>query len=202
VDRRLRSPLKVALAVVVNVCWTAGTAAVMIAAVLGVMWANPHAQSPGPDGPSGSGIVVHTEVTAIWLPQALLDLARQQGGPPEFRSTEELQTFLRRSGCTAAWYALTYRHYLVNGQSAEMTQTRLLSDAAEYLEELQAVMATSAGKPPRSEGSDFSHTRVEVIPDRMQGIDRREAIARLMAGPVAGDENSPTGGTDSMRRPE
>jgi hypothetical protein len=36
-DRRLRSPLNVALAVVVNLCWTVGTAAVMIAAVLGLM---------------------------------------------------------------------------------------------------------------------------------------------------------------------
>jgi hypothetical protein len=202
VDRPARGTLKVALTAVVNLCWTVGTAAAMIAAVLGLMWADPHAQSPGPEGPSGSGIVVHTEVTAIWLPQALLDLARQQGGPPEFGSTEELQTFLRRSGCTPAWYALTCRHYQVNGQSAGITQTRLLSDAADHLDELQAVMATAAGKPPRFEGSDFSHARVEVIPDTLQGIDRCEAIARLMAEPVAGDDNSPAGGTDSMRRPE
>jgi hypothetical protein len=186
----------------VNLCWTVGTAAAMIAAVLGLLWADPHAQAPGPEGPSGSGIVVHTEVTAIWLPQALLDLARQQGGPPEFRLTEELQTFLGRSGCTTAWFALTYRFHQVNGQSAELTQTRLLSDAADHLEELQAMMATAAGRPSHFEGKNFSHARVDVIPDSMQGIDRREAIARLMAGPIAGDEYSPTRGPDSVRRPE
>jgi hypothetical protein len=99
---------------VVNLCWTVGTAAAMIAAVLGLLWADPHAKAPGPEEPSGSGIVVHTEVTAIWLPQALLDLARQQGCPLEFRSTEELQAFLGRSGCTTAWFALTYRYHQVN----------------------------------------------------------------------------------------
>jgi hypothetical protein len=83
-----------------------------------------------------------------------------------------------------------------------MTQTRLLSNAADHLEEFQAVMATAAGRPSHFEGKDFSHTTVEVMPDRMQGIDRREAIGRLRAGPVAGNENSPAGGTDSVRIPE
>jgi hypothetical protein len=83
-----------------------------------------------------------------------------------------------------------------------MTQTRLLSDAADHLEEFQAVITTAAGRPSHFEGKDFSHARVDVIPDSMQGIDRREAIARLMAGPVAGDEDSATRGPDSVRRPE
>jgi hypothetical protein len=186
----------------VNLCWTVGTAAVMIAALLGLTWVDPHAQAPGPEGQPGSGIIVHTEVTTIWLPQALLDLARQQGGPPEFRSAEELQTFLGRSGCTTAWFALTYRHYQVNGQTGEMTQTRLLNEAADHLDELQAVMATAAGRPPHFEDKDFSHSRVEVIPETLRTVNPREAITRLMAGPVAGDENSRTGGTDSMRTTE
>jgi hypothetical protein len=202
VDRRLRCPLRAALTAVVNLCWTVGTAAAMIVALLGLMWAGPHALAHGPEGPPTWGIVVHTEVTAIWLPRALLDLARQQGGPPEFRSTEELQTFLGRSGCTAAWYALTCRGYQANGLSGEMTQTRLLSDAADHLEELRTVMATAAGKPPRFEGPDFSHARVAVIPDTMQGIDRREAITRLMAEPVVGEKSSPSGSLDSPGRTE
>jgi hypothetical protein len=114
-------------------------------------------------------------------------------------SPEELQTYLGQYGWTAAWYALTCRSYQVNGESGEITQFRLLSEAADHLEELQAVMATAAGRPPRFEGSDFSHTRVEVIPESLRTVNPREAITRLMAGPVAGEENSPTGGTDCMR---
>jgi hypothetical protein len=200
VDRRLRSPLKRALTAIVNLCWAVGTAAAMIAAVLGLMWAGHHAQGPGQEAYSGSGIVVHTDVTAIWLPRPLLDLVRQQGRPAVVGSPEELQTYLGRYGWTAAWYAMTCRGYQANGDSGEITQTRLLNGAAEHLEEVEAVLATAAGRPPQFERSDFSHARVKVIPDTLQGIDRCEAITRLMAGPTAGDENSPTGGPDSARR--
>ena len=48
----------------------------------------------------------------------------------------------------------------------------------------------------------FSHARVEVIPDTLQAVDPREAITRLMAEPVVGDESSPAGGLDSTRRTE
>jgi hypothetical protein len=118
------------------------------------------------------------------------------------RSFEELQTDLGRNGWRAAWYALTYRGHQVNGGSGEITQIRRLSEAADHLDELQAVMATAAGRPPRSGGRDFSHARVEVIPDTLRALDPREAITRLMAEPVAGDESWPTGGLDSTRRTE
>jgi hypothetical protein len=61
-------------------------------------------------------------------------------------------------------------------------------------------MATAAGRPFHFEGSDFSHARVDVIPDSMQSIDRREAIARLMAGQDTIDGNSPARGPDLTRR--
>jgi hypothetical protein len=201
-DRRLRTPLKVALTAIVNMCRTVSTAAAMIVAILGLMWAGHHARGPGQERDPGSGIVVHTKVTAIWLPRALLDLAQQQGGPAVDRSPEELQTYLGRYGWTAAWYALTCRGYQANGESGEITQTRLLNDAADHLEELQAVLATAAGRPPRFERVDFSHARVEVIPDTLQSVDRREAITRLMAKPVAGEKSSHAGDPDRTRRPE
>jgi hypothetical protein len=135
VDRRLRSPLKMALTAIVNLCWAVGTAAAMIAAVLGLMWAGHHAQGPGQEGHPGAGIVVHTEVTTIWLPRALLDLARQQGGVEVDRSPEELQTYLGRCGSTAAWYPLTYRGHQVNGGFGEFTQIRRLGEAADHLDE-------------------------------------------------------------------
>ena len=65
-----------------------------------------------------------------------------------------------------------------------MTQIRRLSEAADHLDELQAVMATAAGRPPQLETRDFSHARIKVIPDTMQSMDPREAITRLMAEPV------------------
>jgi hypothetical protein len=211
-DRRLPSTLQdpfrergtrsTVLTAAVNLLWTVGAASAVIASVLGLMWAGPPSDVPAPIGPPGSGIVLKTKVTAIWMPRALRDLARHQAGPPVDSSPEELQTYLARNGWSAAWYALTYRGHQVNGESGEITQIRRLSEAADHLDELQAVMATAPGRPPRFEGRALSHARVEVIPDALQALDPREAITRLMAEPVVGEKSSPTGGLDSTRRTE
>ena len=190
------------LTAAVNLLWTVGTASVMIAPVLGLMWAGPPTEATAPEGPLSPGTIVRTEVIAIWMPRALRDLARHQAGPPVDSSPEELQTYLARNGWRAAWYALTYRGHQVNGESGEITQIRRLSGVADHLDELQAVMATAAGRPPRFEGGDFSHARVEVIPDTLQAVEPRAAITRLMAEPVVGDQSSPTGSLEFPRRTE
>ena len=111
-----------------------------------------------------------------------------------------LRTFKEDTPCEG--YALTYRVHQVNGEFQEITQIRHLSKAADHLDELQAVMATAAGREPRYEGRVFSHARVEIIPDTLQAVDPRDAITRLMAEPSVGGRSSPTGGLDSARRPE
>src|SRR5262249_51624127 len=115
---------------------------------------------------------------------------------------EELQTYLGRNGWRAAWYALTYRGHQVNGGFEEITQIRRLSEAADHPDELQAVMATAAGRPTRFEGRDLSHARGRVLPHALQALDPREAITRLMAEPLVGEKRSPTGGLDATRRTE
>jgi hypothetical protein len=146
--------------------------------------------APGPEGPSGSGIVVHIQVTAICLTRALLDLARQQTGTSMHRRPEEIQTCLARNGWGAAWYALTYRGHQVRGGFAELTQIRRVSEAAEHLDELQSVLAKAAGRPPKNESVDFSPALVVIIPDELQNVDPCEAIRRLMAGQVAEEKGS------------
>ena len=169
---RERGTRSAGLTAAVNLFWAVGTASAMIAPVLGLMWAGPPSEAPAPEGPPGSGIVLRTDVIAM------------------DRSLEKL------------WYALTYRGHQVNGESGEITQIRRLSGVADHLDELQAVMATAAGRPPRFEGPDLSHARVEVIPDTLQGVDPHEAVIRLMAEPDVRDRSSPTGGLDSTRRTE
>jgi hypothetical protein len=164
--------------------WTWGTAAAVIASIVWLAGVEHHAGEPDPEDRPGSGTTIQTEVTAIWVPQALCDLERHDADPPIDRSLERLQTCLARSGWRDAWYALTYRGHQANSGFAEITQIRPLSDAADHLDELQAVMATAASRPPRCGPRDFSHARVKVIPDTMQAMDPREAITRLMAEPV------------------
>jgi hypothetical protein len=211
-DRRLLSALQdpflqlgtrsTVLTAVVNLFWAVGAASTVIAPVLGLMWAGLPAEAPAPEEPRGSGIVLRTEVTTIWMPRALRDLARHRANPPVDCSPEELQTYLGRNGWSPAWYALTYRGHQVNGAFGDITWIRRLSEAADYLDELQAVMATAAGWPPRDEGRDFSNARIEVIPETLQAVDPREAITRLMADPAPGEKSAPSGGPDSTRRTE
>jgi hypothetical protein len=117
-------------------------------------------------------------------------------------SGEELKTYLRRNGWSAAWYALTYLGHPVNGGYGEITQIRRLSEAADHFDEHQAVMATAAGRPPRFEGGKFSRARVEVFPESLQAVDPREAITRLMAEPVVGEKSSLPGAPDCTRKTE
>ena len=158
------------------------TAAIMIASLVSLTWVGDHAGAPDADTPPGSGIVVHIEITAVWLPRALVDQARRRNGLPVVCSPDELRTCLERNGWPDPWFALTCRGYQVTGQSSEWTQIRWLTQAADHLGDLQAVMATAAGRPPRCEETDFSHARIEVIPDSLQAVEPREAIKRLLSG--------------------
>jgi hypothetical protein len=157
------------------------TAVVTIACLVGLTWVSHHAGAPDPEPARGSGIVVFTEITAVWIPQPLLDLARDPGGSPLGRSPEAVRAYLGRHGWRDPWYALTYRFLQVNGELGGLTQVRDLSDSPDDLDELQAVMATAAGRPPRFESRDFALARIEVGPDALQGVEPREAITRLMA---------------------
>jgi hypothetical protein len=68
---RERGTRSTVLNAAVNILWTIGTASAMIAPVLGLVWAGPPGEAPDPQGPPSSGIVLRTEVTAIWMPRAL-----------------------------------------------------------------------------------------------------------------------------------
>jgi hypothetical protein len=160
----------------------------VIAPVLGLTWASmtwrgPPAEAPAPEGPPDSGIVVAIEVTAIWIPQALCDLARHQAGPLVNCSPEEAQTHLARKGWRVAWYARTFRAHQVNGEFDEITQIRWLSESADHLDEFQSMIATAAGRPARFGSGDFPPPRVLIIPDTLQNADPREAITQLLADP-------------------
>jgi hypothetical protein len=167
---------------VVPLFQTVGTAAVLVAGLCGLFWVGFHAGSPTlPDQP-GSGIIVRTEATAVWIPRALLDLARCKckARPAVIRSPGELRTYLEHRGMNAAWYALVYRGYQVNGESAEITQVHRMSEAPAHMEEFQDVLAAAAGNGLRYGSRDFSHVMVGIIPDTLQAADPLEAVTKLL----------------------
>jgi hypothetical protein len=100
----------------VNLFWTVGTASTVIAPVLDLLWAAPPTAVPARGGSLGSGIVLRTEVTTIWLPRALRDLARLKAGKSGDRFPEDLKTYLGPNWWETAWYAFCYRGHQVNGR--------------------------------------------------------------------------------------
>jgi hypothetical protein len=131
------------LATAVNFFWTAGSALAVTAPILvlnwvGMMRRDSPAEAPAAEEPPGSGIVLRTEITWIWVPQALCDLARQRADPLVALSPQELQTQLARKGWRDGWYAFSYRGHQINGRYGDITQIRLLIEAADHLEELQS----------------------------------------------------------------
>ena len=179
-SNRSHSSLSIVIAAIATLSQTAGVAVVTIAGGFGLTWVSFGAGSPGPEDPPNSGIVVRTEVTALWIPRALHDVAQGEAGATVFHSPEALQTELERRGLNDAWYALTYRGYQVNGDSAEITQVRRISEAPAHIEEFQYMMATAAGHPPRHEGREFSQVKVGIIPDTLLTANPLNAVSQLV----------------------
>lgn len=119
-------------------------------------------------------------MAALWIPRALRNVAQGESGAPVFCSPAALQTELKRRGMKDAWYALTYRGYQVNGDSAKIIQVRRISEAPAHIEEFQDMMATAARNPPRHEGGELSQVKVEIIPDRLLTANPLEAVSQLV----------------------
>lgn len=200
--RRLRhAGTSTRMAVAADFQWTL-VAAVAAVSILVLMRAEPRTGAPPVDDPPGSGVVERTVVTAVWVPSAFLDLARQQAGTSTAHPPEELLLSIERHGLRKSWYALTYRGYQRDGKSAEITQVRLLSDAADHVDELRDVLATVSGGAPRHESPDDTPAVVVVIPDALLGVDPLEAIAQLRAGHAARDGAPHEGGFVKSRPSE
>jgi hypothetical protein len=179
-SNRSHSSLSIVIAAIARLSQTVGVAVVTVAGCVGLTWVSFGAGSPGPEDPPNSGIIVRTEVTALWIPQAIHDVAQSEAGATVFHCPEALQTELERRGLNDAWYALTYRGYQVNGDSAEITQVRRISEAPDHLEEFQDMMATAAGHPPRHEGREFSQVKVGIIPDTLLTANPLKAVSQLV----------------------
>jgi hypothetical protein len=187
---RTRAIRSTVLTAALNFFWTFGAVSVVIVGVICLNWTAPPAKEPARAEPPGSGIILRTEVTTIWVPGALRDRARHPSGLATDHVAVELETYLVENGWGSAWYALTYRGHRADGGFAEITLVRRLSGAADHRDEFQAVMATVAGRPSLCELGDFSHAAVEVIPDALKGVDPHEAMSALLAGGRARDQGS------------
>lgn len=132
------------------------------AAILGPAREPLEAANPFPEASPGEGIVVRTEVTAVWLPRALL---LHQADLAAVRSREQLESYLTLHGLRATSYALTYRGHQVDGGSADLTQVRRADEWAAHFAEFQGVFSTAVGRPPNQVAMDFSGAEIRLLPE-------------------------------------
>jgi hypothetical protein len=177
---RARNTWPKAIVLITILFQRAGTSVIGIAGIASLVYVGFQVGAPGPQDPPGSGIIVRTEVTALWIPRALRDVAQGHRGASVCRSPEALQTELKRRGLNNAWYALTYRGYQVNGDSAEITQVRRISEAPAHIEEFQDMMAKAAGHSSHHEGPELSHVKIEIIPDTLLTANPLNAVSPLV----------------------
>lgn len=160
-----------------------GIASVLVIGAISLIRADFHAAGPGEVGPPGSGIVLRNEVTVVWLPRALMDLARHSDEWPLMESQDELNAELERQGIAHSWYAFTRIGRQMNGELSEITQVRQTNELDGHVEEFLGVLSTAAERPPRGENLDFSRAEVRLIPERLLAEGPRNGLTELMADP-------------------
>jgi hypothetical protein len=151
------------------------------------------AQEVEPANRPGSGVIVHTDVIGLWLPQTLIDLAKHLSPFPAPRTHQELQRFLERQNQKNLWYAVTIRGRQVSGALVDITLIRLPYNDPDHFPELLDILAAIAGNPPRDTTADFSTASVHILAgDSLKG-EPREIIAEFLhdaSQPVA-EKRSP-----------
>ncbi len=131
----------------------------------------------------GSGIVVRSDVLALWLPYSIFELANGATAVPEISTHRGLQHVLAQQNQKDLWYALTIRGHQVNGEFIDLTIIRKPYDDPNGTPEMVQILEAVAGNPPRTPDMDFSTASVHIIPDDSLNREPREVITELLGHP-------------------
>ncbi|MFI5458683.1 MAG: hypothetical protein ACHRXM_24905 [Isosphaerales bacterium] len=156
----------------------------IVATGIGLTWLDSWAIRPGRelelhDNP-GSGVTVRAEVLHLWLPQTLIDLARNQSMSLVALTHQESRTSLERRG-QDLWYALTTRSHQVNGRVADVTFIRHPYRDPQFFQEFLDVLTTAAGNPPFYSASDYSGAEVHILSAELSEREPREVVEELLS---------------------
>jgi hypothetical protein len=128
--------------------------------------------------PSGSGVIVRSEVIHLWLPETLVDPTRREFPALVARTHQELKKTLELRGQENLWYAITVRGHQVNHGVLDISFIRYPYREPDKLQELMDVLAAVAGSPPRHPSADYSSAIVHIIP---AGMSQREWLTAMQA---------------------
>jgi hypothetical protein len=162
---------------------------ILVAAAIGLIWIASHATRPrqelGSGESLGGGIVVRYELLDLWLPETVIELAREPFRAQAVGDHQDLKRLLELRNQQDLWYALTARGHQVNGGFVDLTVIRRPYHDPKCYSEFRAVLATAGGDPPREPDSDFSTASIHLIPAELATREPRGAIAELLGQPRA-----------------
>jgi hypothetical protein len=136
-----------------------------------------------PDRP-GSGVMIRTECTHLWLPETLIELARNPSETLGEQTHEGLRIALDRREQQGLWYAFTLRSHQADGRTAESNYVRRPYREPENFRELPEILARAAGNPSPSPASRFSAAEIHILSREQSGREPREVVAELFSPPA------------------
>jgi hypothetical protein len=156
---------------------TAGLLAIAVAGAVGLVRLASHLTTPGPEP---DGALVRFEVVSLWIHPALVDLARNPSESAACGSIEGFRRYAEEKGLEKAWYVLTLKGILANGESVVYSTIRRPYELTEaYYAEFPTILALAAGEPRRYPLTDYSTAKVYIIPDRFLEADPRAVLGEL-----------------------
>jgi hypothetical protein len=186
---------------------TAGLLAIAVAGAVGLVRLASHLTTPGPE-PDGALVRFdegQVEVVSLWIHPALVDLARSPSESAACGSIEGFRRYAEEKGLEKAWYVLTLKGILANGESVVYSTIRRPYEMNEACyAEFPTTMELAAGKPRRYPLTDYSTAKVYIIPDRFLEADPRAVLDELrMLERLPGHEMRPPAGAgpEAVLRP-
>jgi hypothetical protein len=137
-----------------------------------------------PTEESGAGVTIRTEMTDLWLPEELAELAKCPSQFQAIRTHNALRRFLESKHQEAMWYGLTARAQQVNGAVVDLRFIRRPYDDAGHFAELQKVVAAAGNCPPCRPAEDFAEASIHIMSLKNSKREPSQVMAELQSHPT------------------
>jgi hypothetical protein len=137
------------------------------------------------DDLTDESVVVRLEVVRVWLPRALVDLAKHEPPTGPIRTHADLTRLLELRGQEKIWYAMKMRAHDRNGDSIEIPFVRQPYREPDRFPELLEILSIATGYSPGELPEWFSNVSFGLLPESVLKRNPRDAVADLLKDPAA-----------------
>jgi hypothetical protein len=129
---------------------------------------------------TGGGMLLRIEIVRVWLPAALLELAKHEPPTGVIRTHEDLRRLLELRGQENIWYAMNVRGHHDAGLIVEIPHVRRPYSEPQFFPELLEILAKAAGNSPDEPTDQFTAAVVSLLPEGFLKRDPSDAVADLL----------------------